>query len=101
MCQRLAVRFAGVLSLEEWKAELEKLRRERENLNLSHTDLQTRLVWLREQASAGAVEPPPPEVEGLLRQLLALLELEREQVAGLWRLLEDSLTRMVEGVQDS
>jgi hypothetical protein len=101
MNQRPAVRFAAVLSLDEWKAELERLRRERENLNLSYTDLQARLVWLREQASAGAVEPPPPETEALLRQLVALLELEREQAAGLWRLLEDSLRRTGEAYEDS
>jgi hypothetical protein len=69
----------GPVRLDEFAAAFDKLQRERESLEASYADLKARFVELTEKARTGESERPAPEVEALVRQLVALVETEREQ----------------------
>jgi hypothetical protein len=77
-------------------AQLEKLKREREALELSETDFNDRLEKLRERWKTGEFPPPPPEVAELLPLLGNYLEMERERATKLFALLLDTYRKLAE-----
>jgi hypothetical protein len=81
-------------------AQIEKLKREREALELSYTDFNDRLETLRERWQTGEIPPPPPEVAELLPLLGNYLEMEREQVTKLFALLLDTYRELAEAYAD-
>jgi hypothetical protein len=85
------------MDLNEWAEKVDRVRREREALELSYQDLQARFVELGELAREGqAGDKPSSEVADLLKRALALAMTERDQTAFLFDLLMEALTRLAE-----
>jgi hypothetical protein len=88
-----------MLTIEEWVAEIERLDKERDTLDLTYQEVRVRFAELADASKAGEEPGLTPRSEALLSQLMTALETERTHVEALWRLLADALQRNFRDMQ--
>jgi hypothetical protein len=89
----------GMLTIEEWVAEIERLDKERDALDLKYQEVRVGFAEIGDTSKAGEEPGHTPRSEALLFQLMTALETERTHVEALWRLLADALQRNFRDMQ--
>ena len=85
-----------LLTMEEWSTEVERLGDELDALNRCCETARAQLAGLLDQNGAGA--QPVPSGEALI-QCVATVNIQRQHIAALWRLVADALQRNVRTLQ--